>query len=169
VVVGRSPQVRDRTETGAFVVFAEPLPVGTAISLKIDEKDQHGRVTEVIESADAAAAGMRVRFESASDRRAPTPAPRVAGPADAAPVPPAAGAEPARAPAPSAREPAPAAVAAATPAGQPEAPVPVATDASSGSHGVADSQAHASGPNVSNPPSASHHDGEGGRRRRRRK
>ena len=30
-MVGRSPQVRDRTDAGAFVVFGEPLPVGTAI------------------------------------------------------------------------------------------------------------------------------------------
>ena len=39
VIVGRSPQVRDRTATGAFIVFSEPLPVGTPIALKIDDKE----------------------------------------------------------------------------------------------------------------------------------
>ena len=29
-MVGRSPQVRDRSDDGAFVVFSEPMPVGTA-------------------------------------------------------------------------------------------------------------------------------------------
>jgi hypothetical protein len=74
VVVGRSPQLRDRSDTGAFVLFGEPLPVGTALVLKIDEKDQHARVTEVVESADASAAGMRVRFVSAAEKAAPAPA-----------------------------------------------------------------------------------------------
>jgi hypothetical protein len=78
VVVGRSPQLRDRSDTGAFVVFGEPLPVGTALVLKIDEKDQHARVTEVVESADASAAGMRVRFVSAAQKAAPAPAPQPA-------------------------------------------------------------------------------------------
>src|SRR4029079_18519815 len=77
VVVGRSPQVRDRSDTGAFVVFSEPMPVGTTIALKIDDKEQFARVTEVVESADAAAAGMRVRFVSAAERNAPAPAARV--------------------------------------------------------------------------------------------
>ena len=52
-------------------MFSEPLPVGTAIALKIDDKERPARVTEVVESADAAAAGMRVRFGAAAERRAP--------------------------------------------------------------------------------------------------
>ena len=91
VVVGRSPQLRDRSDTGAFVVFGEPLPVGTALVLKIDEKDQHARVTEVVESADAAAAGMRVRFVSAAEKAAPASPPPAARPA---PAPAAAAAQP---------------------------------------------------------------------------
>lgn len=89
VVVGRSPQLRDRSDTGAFVVFGEPLPVGTALVLKIDEKDQPARVTEVVESADASAAGMRVRFVSAAEKAAPAapaPAPQPAPAAAAQPV-----------------------------------------------------------------------------------
>src|SRR6476659_9014062 len=99
VVVGRSPLLRDRTDTGAFVVFGEPLPVGTAVVLKIDEQgtEQHARVTEVVESADASFAVMRVKFASAAERTAPPPA-----------------REPAAAP-PPAREPAAPVVAAPTP------------------------------------------------------
>ena len=155
-MVGRSPQVRDRSDSGAFVVFSEPMPVGTAISLKLDDKEQLARVTEVVESADAAAAGMRVRFVSAAELRAPA--------AKAAPM---AAVKAAPAPAPA---PAPAAAAPAS-APQAESPVPVATESSSASQAVAsgsqahptDSQAHQADPN------AHHHDGEGGRRRRRRK
>jgi hypothetical protein len=161
VVVGRSPQVRDRTDAGAFVVFSEPLPVGTALLLKIDdqEKLQPARVTEVVESADASAAGMRVRFVSAAEERAPAPKPAPAAPAPSAAAP-AAVAEAAPAPAP-------AAVAEAAPA-QASAPVPVAVggEGSVGSAGVpaaGDASAqHAAEPHA-------HHDGEHGRRKRRRK
>src|SRR5437763_8361881 len=101
VVVGRSPQLRDRTDTGAFVVFGEPLPVGTALALKIDDKDQNARVTEVVESADASAAGMKVRFVNAGEKAAPSRA--------AAPSPVATAAAPAAAavPSPVAAPPAP--------------------------------------------------------------
>ncbi len=46
-------------------MFSEPLPVGTSLTVKIDEREQPAYVTEVVESADASAAGMRVRFGSA--------------------------------------------------------------------------------------------------------
>ena len=87
VIIGRSPQVRDRSDKGAFVVFGEPMPVGTAIAFKLDDSEHHARVTEVVESADAAASGMRVRFVSAAEARVPdtTPAPRRAAPPAAAP------------------------------------------------------------------------------------
>jgi hypothetical protein len=159
VIVGRSPQLRDRTDGGAFIVFGEPLPVGTPIVIKVDDREQHARVTEVVESADAAAAGMRVRFVSAAEQRAPAPkAAPVAAP-KAAPVAapePAPGAAP-----PQAAAPVPVA---AEPASQPasSSPVPMAVgEPSSGSEAVhaGDSAAH---------PGA-HPDGEGGRRRRRRK
>ena len=80
MVVGRSPQVRDRTDAGAFVVFAEPLPVGTSLVLKLDDKDQHARVTEVVEAADASAAGMRVRFVKPGEKAAPAAAPAARAP-----------------------------------------------------------------------------------------
>lgn len=167
VVVGRSPQIRDRSDTGAFVVFGEPLPVGTAIVVKLDDKDQHARVTEVVEAADAAAAGMRVRFVSAAERSAPG---RAAAPASAAR--PAAAAAPApaapAAPAvetPQAAAPAPAAVEASQPAAS-AVPVAVGGEPSSESQGVQSGESSAHHAADTNAP---HHDGEGGRRRRRRK
>jgi hypothetical protein len=158
VVVGRSPQLRDRTDAGAFVVFGEPLPVGTSLVLKIDDKDQLARVTEVVESADASAAGMRVRFLKAGEKAAPAPA--TAQPATAAVQPATAAVQPvaatASAPVPVSASP-PAAVA---------APVVVAVDEAPGSAGVP-SAADASAPHAAD--SRAHHDGEHGRRKRRRK
>jgi hypothetical protein len=151
VIVGRSPQIRDRDDAGAFIVFGEPLPVGTRIAFKLDDKDQDARVTEVVESADASAAGMRVRFisaaeKTASERSGPVPAPsRAAPPAAAAPAP--AAAEPS--------QPTSSAV-----------PTPVGGESSTASQAVPAGESsahHAADPN------APHHDGEGGRRRRRRK
>jgi hypothetical protein len=165
VIVGRSPQIRDRSDTGAFLLFSEPLPVGTPIAFKLDDKEQHARVTEVVESADASAAGMRVRFVSAAERSAPAAAP--ARPAKSAP-PAAAAAAPEPAPAvapPPAAAPAPVAAEASQPATS-AVPTPVGGEASSASTGVStgESSAHHTAD-----PNAPHHDGEGGRRRRRRK
>ena len=81
VAVGRATQVRDWTEAGAFIGFAEPLPTGTRVELRADGVRQVARVEAVIESADPAAAGMRVRFGSegvsSASARAPEPAPVV--------------------------------------------------------------------------------------------
>jgi hypothetical protein len=156
VIVGRSPQIRDRNDGGAFLVFGEPLPVGTRIAFKLDEKEQHARVTEVVESADASAAGMRVRFLSAAerDRSGPVAVPAVAAPAPAAAAPAAA------APAPAAVEPS-----------QPSAsavPTPVGGDSSSSSASAAVPAGESSAHHATDP-NAPHHDGEGGRKRRRRK
>ena len=62
VVVGRSAIVRDRDENGAFVSIAEPLPVGTAVTLTSGDATEQARVVEVVESADPSASGIRVRF-----------------------------------------------------------------------------------------------------------
>ena len=154
VIVGRSPQIRDRDDQGAFLVFGEPLPVGTRIAFKLDDqgKEQHARVTEVVESADASAAGMRVRFVSAGERERSGPL--------VAPVP-ARAAEP-----PQAAAPAPAAVEPSQPSAS-AVPTPVGGDSSSVASAAVpageSSAHHASDPN------APHHEGEGGRKRRRRK
>jgi hypothetical protein len=99
-------------------------------------------VTEVVESADTSAAGMRVRFVSAAEKAAPA---RVAAPQ----------------PAPAA----PAPVAAAAEASAP-VPVPVGAEGSAGSTGVP-SSGDASAQHATDP--HGHHDGEHGRRKRRRK
>ena len=160
-------------------MFSEPLPVGTSLTLKIDEREQPAYVTEVVESADASAAGMRVRFGSApAVKSAPAARPpeRVAAPAPAAAAAPAPAprAEPAAAPAPVAAPrpepaapapaPAPAAVVAApaSEAASSPVPVPVGGEGSTGSTGVpagGDASAqHGADPNA-------HHE----RRKRRRK
>ncbi len=77
VAVGRATQVRDWTDAGAFIGFAEPLPTGTRVELRGDGVRQIARVEAVIESADPAAAGMRVRFVTES-APAPAPAPQPA-------------------------------------------------------------------------------------------
>jgi hypothetical protein len=162
VVVGRSPQLRDRTDAGAFVVFGEPLPVGTSLVLKIDDKDQHARVTEVVESADASAAGMRVRFVNPGEKAA-----SVAPPAAAHAPPAAAQMAPAAAQAaPAAAQAAPAAAQAAPDTGSAPVPVAVGAEGSAGSSGVP-SPADASAQHATD--SQGHHDGEHGRRKRRRK
>ena len=61
-MVGRSAIVRDRDENGAFVSLAEPLPVGTAVTLTSGDATEQAHVVEVIESADPSASGIRVRF-----------------------------------------------------------------------------------------------------------
>ena len=62
VVIGRSTQVRDWTASGAFVGLREPMPVGTPLRLEGEGIDQTARVVDVVESADPAVAGVRVRF-----------------------------------------------------------------------------------------------------------
>jgi hypothetical protein len=65
VVVGRGALVRDLGEEGAFVALPEPLPVGTTVTLKIDDVARSAIVEEVVESAEPSAAGMRVRWGAA--------------------------------------------------------------------------------------------------------
>jgi hypothetical protein len=64
VVMGRSTSLRDHDDAGAFVGFSEPLPVGTPLTIKIGDTVREARVEDVIESADPAAAGMRIRYAS---------------------------------------------------------------------------------------------------------
>jgi hypothetical protein len=66
VVVGRSSAVRDLDAAGAFIAFGEPLPVGTRLSIKIGDSLREARIEHVLESADANAAGIRVRFVDAA-------------------------------------------------------------------------------------------------------
>jgi hypothetical protein len=101
VGIGRSTHLRDWSEAGAFVGFAEPMPTGTPLVLKGDGIEQPARVVQSIESADVSVAGMRVEFTSPAQTAPAKPAaatPAAATPAGpiapAAPVVPVAESEP---------------------------------------------------------------------------
>jgi hypothetical protein len=82
VLLGRATQVREQGPAGLFVTFSEPLPVGTAVSLKSTEGERAGKVMEVVESADPAVAGMRVQYPAESGAASPAvPEPAAAAPA----------------------------------------------------------------------------------------
>jgi hypothetical protein len=79
VVLGRGTELRDRTERGGFVGFAEPLPVGTRIVLKGDGPEEAAEVVSVVESSEPARSGMQLRFVAARAAvREPEPAAPVA-------------------------------------------------------------------------------------------
>jgi hypothetical protein len=87
VIVGRGALMRrDLGAEGAFVGIAEPMPVGTAVTLTIGETIRPAIVDAVVESADASAVGMRVRWGGAaapaprSEPAKPAPAPAKAAP-----------------------------------------------------------------------------------------
>jgi hypothetical protein len=92
VVVGRGALARDLGDDGTFVSIAEPMPVGTMLTLKIGDVVREGRVDEVVESADPNAVGMRVRWGGVA-RTAASSLP-VAAKTEAAPAAPAASAAP---------------------------------------------------------------------------
>lgn len=90
VLLGRATQSRDQGPAGLFIAYAEPLPVGTQLSVKTGDGEQAGRVAEVVESSDPTVAGMRVVYLSAGTQAAaPTSASlegALAAAAEAAPV-----------------------------------------------------------------------------------
>ncbi len=85
VVVGRGVLARDLGEDGAFVGIAEPLPVGTSVTLKIGDAVREGRVDEVVESADPTVVGMRVSWGGAA-RTLPAAKPIETKPVETKPV-----------------------------------------------------------------------------------
>jgi hypothetical protein len=111
VTVGRAAHLRERDDAGAFLVFPEPLPVGTSVVLKLDGGEQAARVAGVVESADPNVAGMRLAFLTAAEAAKPSEAARPPAPASAA------------APAVAAEPPTPISAAAA----EPSAPISAAT------------------------------------------
>jgi hypothetical protein len=121
VTVGRAAHLRDREDRGAFLVFSEPLPVGTSIVLKLEGGEQAARVTKVVESADPNVAGMRLAFLTGAEAQAAKPA--VAPAPSAAPAP-----APEAAPAPAA----PATPTVTVEAPEPAAPMAAAVEPSSG-------------------------------------
>jgi hypothetical protein len=99
VVIGKatvSGPVDESGDKSVFVPVPDPLPVGTKVGLKIDDRTLEGRVIGVAESTDSSKCGMKVRIggaaktgtstaTSASDP-APAPAATAAG-APSAPAP----------------------------------------------------------------------------------
>jgi hypothetical protein len=100
VVVGRGLVLRDQGAEGTFVGIPEPLPVGTLVTLKIGESVREARVDEVVESADASAVGMHVRWGNAAPAARPAPAAPAPVAKAAEPVPAAAAAPAAPVPTP---------------------------------------------------------------------
>jgi hypothetical protein len=171
VGIGRATHLRDWSEAGAFVGFAEPMPTGTPLVLKGDGIEQPARVVQSIESADAAVAGMRVVFLSAAEVTSPrSAAPAAVAPAVAAPEsPPEAAVAPAVA-APESPAPAPAAPASAAPGETSEAS---ASLASAEAGAASDVPGPAESPDAAAASSANEGDagvgGSSGKRRRRRR
>jgi hypothetical protein len=69
--------VREPEAAGAdtfFVGIAEPLPVGTLVTLKMGDVVREARVDDVVESAEPSAAGMRLRWGGAAPASRPAPA-----------------------------------------------------------------------------------------------
>lgn len=73
VVVGRGAlrEVRAGDAEGVFVAVADPLPVGTLLTLKIGDSVREGCVEDIVESSDANAVGMRVRWGAAAPAAKP--------------------------------------------------------------------------------------------------
>jgi pyruvate dehydrogenase E2 component (dihydrolipoamide acetyltransferase) len=169
VVVGRGAVLRDLDAEGTFVCIAEPMPVGTLVTLKIGDSVREARVDEVVESAEPSTVGMRVRFDGVARTAAPVTRP-----------------EPAEAAAPVTR-PEPAEAAAPVPQPEPATPVvemsppPLATPVPAPTAAVAPAVApvaaapqDASGPlpaplSLAGPAADASHPGGGGKRRRKRR
>lgn len=137
---GALREVRAGDADGVFVAVPEPLPVGTLLTLKIGDAVREGRVEDIVESSDANAVGMRVRWGAG----APAAKPVAASPPPAA--------EPA--PAPQAAAPsAPASSADSGPTGD-SGPTPTTADAGEESGAI---------------PAPLSLAGQGGKRRRKRR
>jgi hypothetical protein len=98
VVIGKatvSGPVDEGGDKSVFVPVPDPLPVGTKVGIKIDDRTLDGRVIAVAESTDSAKCGMKVRIGGASasatsaSGSASAPAPAQSAPAAAAPSAPA--------------------------------------------------------------------------------
>ena len=80
MVVAKSASIRDRDAAGFFISVNDPMPVGTYVSLKINdqpknEQPNYARVEQVVESTDATLVGMRLRFVDSLPARASAPVP----------------------------------------------------------------------------------------------
>ena len=82
VVIGKatvSGPIDEGGDKSVFVPVPDPLPVGTKVGIKIDDRMLDGRVIAVAESTDSAKCGMKVRIGGAA-----AGATSASGPANAA-------------------------------------------------------------------------------------
>jgi hypothetical protein len=159
VVIGRVATVGDVDAQSVFLGISDPMPVGSTVSLKVDEQLVEGRVQQVTESTEPSRCGMRVRLADANAASLFTPDSHTAevGAASAArPAPPAAAAAPK-----------PAAPIAAVELGVPVQEI-VAEPSVAESDGTAPSDSGA-GDDQGGPAQGAGGGGGGGRRRRRRR
>ena len=166
VVIGKatvSGPIDESGESSVFVSVPDPLPVGTKVGLKIDDRALDGRVIAVAESSESSKCGMKIRIGGASSASKSSSG---AASGSTPPVP-AASAPAAVADA----APAPAASAPAAPATE-SAPIDGAVSAEgatdlSAAHGDGSSEGVPGGEEAGGQPGGQ--GGGGGRRRRRRR
>jgi hypothetical protein len=105
VVIGKatvSGPIDESGENSVFVPVPDPLPVGTKVGIKIDDRTLDGRVIAVAESTESSKCGMKIRIGGASSAKSsggPASGATQSAPAAPAPSAPAAGTPTAPAPA----------------------------------------------------------------------
>ena len=65
MVIGRATVAGEIDENSLFLPVPDPLPVGTKVSLKLDDRAVEGRVIGVSESSDPSKCGMKIRIGGA--------------------------------------------------------------------------------------------------------
>jgi hypothetical protein len=86
VVIGKatvSGPIDESGENSLFVPVPDPLPVGTKVGLKVDDRTFEGRVIAVAESTESAKCGMKIQIGAAA-AGATTSATTASGAANAA-------------------------------------------------------------------------------------
>jgi len=93
VVIGKatvSGPIDESGDKSVFIQVPDPLPVGSKVGLKIDDRTLEGRVIGVAESTDSAKCGMKVRIggvaSSTTSASGAANAPAQSAPAPAAPA-----------------------------------------------------------------------------------
>ena len=100
VVIGKttvSGPIDESGDKSVFVRVPDPLPVGTKVGIKVDDRTIDGRVIAVAESTDSSKCGMKIRIGGVAAAVTSASGP-VKAPAPPAPAAPAAGAPSAPAP-----------------------------------------------------------------------
>lgn len=88
VVIGKaivSGPIDESGESSVFVPVPDPLPVGTKVGLKVDDRTLDGRVIAVAESTESSKCGMKIRIGGASSAKSSGTSSNVAAPSAPAP------------------------------------------------------------------------------------